>query len=127
MEKKKILVIDDEVNVTSLVKTRLEFHNYYVVPCYTSKRGLEITIREKPDLILMDVMMPDINGYELCKELKANPKTRTVPVILFSAKESDKHKMHEKCMEVGAQDYILKPYEQKELLDKIEKIITKKR
>lgn len=125
LKKKKILIIDDEVNLAELVKTRLEFNEYYVVPCYTSKRGIEIAIREKPDAILLDIMMPDIDGYELCRMLKGNNATRDIPVILFTAKEVEAKAIKVKCKEVGAEDYILKPYNAKDLLDKIEKAIRR--
>lgn len=125
MEKKKILIIDDEVDLADLVKTRLEFHNYYVMPCYTSRRGLEIAKREKPDLVLLDIMMQDLDGYEVCKLLKADKETKNIPVILFTAKEQDGKKIKEKCAQVGADDYILKPYDLKDLLNKIENATAK--
>ncbi|MCX5715622.1 MAG: response regulator [Candidatus Omnitrophica bacterium] len=123
MEKKKILIIDDEVNLADLVKARLEFNNFYVIPCYTSSRALEIALRENPDLILLDVMMPDPDGYEVCKSLKADKATSTIPIILFTAKEQQTQDLRDKCLEVGADDYILKPYGQAKLLAKINKLI----
>ncbi len=117
--KKKILVIDDEVNLVELVKVRLKLYDYYIVPLYTSKRALEVAKREKPDLILLDVMMPDKDGYEVCKELKASKDTRNIPVILFTAKSQQKDYIKTGSKSVGADDYILKPFELGELLVKI--------
>lgn len=123
MEKKKILVIDDEVDLVDLVKTRLELNNYHIVPLYTSKRSLEITKREKPNLILLDIMMPDKDGYEVCRELKANEETRDIPIILFSAKPDQKNYLKTDSQSVGADDYIVKPFEPDLLMTKIKALV----
>lgn len=123
MNKKKILIIDDEVDLVDLVKMRLEVHNYFVEPLYTSTRALEIAKREKPDLILMDVMMPDKNGYEACKELKADEATRHIPIILFTAKPEQKERIKEEALSAGANDYLLKPFDPADLVKKIEKLL----
>ena len=123
MNKKKILIIDDEVDLVDLVKMRLEVHNYFVEPLYTSTRALEIAKREKPDLILMDVMMPDKNGYEACKELKADEATRHIPIILFTAKPEQKERIKEEALSAGAVDYLLKPFDPADLVKKIEKLL----
>lgn len=120
MDKKKILVIDDEVDIVNLIKVRLELNNYHIVPLYTSKRSLEITKREKPDVILLDVMMPDKDGYEVCKELRSDKETRNIPVILFTAKTDQKEYIKTGSKSVGADDYILKPFEVDDLLTKID-------
>jgi DNA-binding response OmpR family regulator len=124
-KKKKILVIDDEADLADLVKTRLELSNFYVIPCYTSSRASEIAKRELPDLILLDVMMPPPDGYEVCKALKADKATAAIPIILFTAKEHVVKKIQDKCIEIGANDYIIKPYEPSELLAKINGLIGK--
>jgi len=121
--KKKILVIDDEVDLVDLVKMRLEANNYYVMPLYTSTRSIEIVKREKPDLILLDVMMPDKDGYAVCRELKADKDTKDIPVVLFTAKDQQKNAVKKDYQTSGADDYIIKPFEASELLAKIEKFI----
>lgn len=121
--KKKILVIDDELDLVKLLKIRLELHDYAVVPLYTSKRAVEITKREKPDLILLDIMMPDMNGYEVCKALRSNEVTRDIPIILFTAKSSEMGKMSKEYKDIGANDYLAKPFEPEVLLEKINKLI----
>ncbi|NQU95190.1 MAG: response regulator [Candidatus Omnitrophica bacterium] len=125
MNKKKILIIDDEVDLVDLVKMRLEVANYYVLPLYTSTRSLEIAKREKPDLVLLDVMMPDKNGYEVCKELKADEATRHIPVIIFTAKPEQKERIKKDAELAGADDYILKPFDPADLTKKIEKLLKK--
>jgi DNA-binding response OmpR family regulator len=123
MKRKKILVIDDEVDLVDLVKIRLEVDNYYVMPLYTSTRALEIAKREKPDLILLDVMMPDKDGYEVCKELKADRETKSIPVVMFTAKEQQKPRIKDVSQATGADGYIFKPFEPAELLLKIKSLI----
>ena len=121
--KKKILVIDDEVDLVDLVKMRLEANNYYVMPLYTSMRSLEIVKREKPDLVLLDVMMPDKDGYTVCRELKADKDTKDIPVVLFTAKDQQKDAVKKDYQASGANGYIIKPFEASELLAKIEKFV----
>ena len=123
MKRKKILVIDDEVDLVDLVKIRLEVDNYYVMPLYTSTRALEIAKREKPDLILLDVMMPDKDGYEVCKELKADRETKSIPVVMLTAKEQQKPRIKDVSQATGADGYIFKPFEPAELLLKIKSLI----
>jgi DNA-binding response OmpR family regulator len=121
--KKKILMIDDAVDLVTLLKMRLEFHDYAVVPLYTSKRALEIAQREEPDLILLDIMMPDMDGYEVCRRLKTDEKTKNTPIILFTAQSSQLKKMAEEYKKIGADDYIAKPFEPEVLLRKVKEII----
>lgn len=124
MEKKKILVIDDEADVVNLVKFRLEFQDYYVIPLYTSIRSLEIAKRERPDLILLDVMMPDKDGYDVCKELRSDEATKNIPIILFTAKQDQKNELKKGAETVGADDHILKPFDMAELFSKIKDLIN---
>lgn len=121
--KKKILLIDDEMDLVNLVTMRLELHDYAVVPLYTSKRALEIAKREEPDLILLDIMMPDMNGYEVCKILRSNDKTKDIPIILFTAKKGEAEKMSREYREVGANGCITKPFEPEVLMEKIKELI----
>jgi response regulator RpfG family c-di-GMP phosphodiesterase len=118
--KKKILIVDDEVDLVKLIEMRLKIDGlYYVMPLYTSARTLEIAKKEKPDLILLDIMMPDKDGYEVCKELKEDPETRDIPIILFTAQPDQKAKIKKAFKTFGASDFILKPFEMDILLDKI--------
>lgn len=123
MTRKKILIIDDEVDIVELVKMRLEMHGFYIIPLYTSTRAIEVAKREKPDLILMDCMMPDKDGYEACKELKSDTQTKSIPVILFTAKAEQKEYIKKGFESAGANDYILKPFSPDDLLFKIRKLL----
>jgi len=123
MAKKKILMIDDEVDVLELFKMRLEAENYHIVPLYTSARALEITKREKPDLVLLDIQMPEKDGYEVCKELKSDDETKEIPVVLFTSKGSEKEHIKHEYKSCGADGYILKPFGPDELVSKIYNIL----
>jgi len=118
------LIIDDEEDLVYLMKLRLEFQNYQVIPLSTSTEALRVTKMEKPDLVLLDIMMPDKNGYEVCKELKADPATHKIPVILFTAKPQAKERIVDLYESVGADDYVMKEFELDKLLSKI-KILLK--
>jgi DNA-binding response OmpR family regulator len=120
MDKKKILLIDDEVDLVDLVKIRLELRGYYIIPLYTSKRTMEVVKREKPDLVLLDIMMPDKDGYQVSKELRANKDTRHIPIILFTAKPEQKDSIKTGSKSASADGYILKPFDLDELVKKIE-------
>lgn len=124
MERKKILIIDDEEDLVYLMKLRLEFQNYQVISLSFSMEALETAKREKPDLILLDIMMPEKNGYEVCKELKADRDTHDIPVILFTAKPQAKERIADLYESVGADDYIIKEFKIDKLLSKI-KILLK--
>jgi len=124
-KKKKILLIDDETDLVELVTMRLELHDYAVMPLYTSKRALEIARREQPDLILLDIQMPDMDGYEVCKALRSDDKTKGIPVILFTAKGPEVEKMSKDYRDVGADACIAKPFEPEVLVDKVKELINK--
>lgn len=123
MAKKTILIVDDEEDLVYLMKLRLEFQNYRVIPLSASVRALEVAKAEKPDLVLLDIMMPEKNGYETCKELKADQETRHIPVILFSAKPQAKERLADTYESVGADDYIFKGFELDKLLSKVKVLL----
>ena len=119
MKKKKVLIIDDEVDIVKLLEIRLKADDYYVMPLYTSTRALEVTKREKPDLVLLDVSMPDKDGYEVCKEIKADSETRDIPIIVYTAQQTEKDHIRDLHKAAGADDYIMKPFDEDKLLAKI--------
>ncbi len=118
---KKILVVDDETQLVDMIKIRLEANNYLVLTAYDGQEALEKAYKEKPDLIILDLMLPKMDGYKVCRMLKFNKKYKKIPIILFTARaqESDK-KMGE---EVGADAYITKPFEPEELIAKIKALL----
>ena len=123
MSKKKILIIDDEKEMVQLETMRLVAHGYDVIVAYEGETGLALARTEKPDLILVDIMLPKMDGYELCRRLKQDLKCRLIPIILVSAVDEklDTHL----GKKVGADDYFTKPFDPTLLLDKIRELTKK--
>jgi len=118
-EKKKILLIDDDPDFVEAVKVIVENGGYDVSVAYDGEEGLEAVAAEKPDLIVLDVMMPVMNGHEACAKLKANPDTAKIPVILLTAvadRVTTSTYTHRDMLESDAEDYMPKPVEPQELL-----------
>jgi DNA-binding response OmpR family regulator len=113
----KILVIDDLPENVFLLQDRLEHEGYEVITAYDGKTGIEKTLNELPDLVLLDVMMPDITGIEVCKILVDNPKSTHIPIILVTAKAGAEDT--KEGLEAGAFDYVKKPFNRIELLARI--------
>jgi two-component system alkaline phosphatase synthesis response regulator PhoP len=109
----KILVVDDEENIRKLVKYNLILDGFEVVLAVDGKDGLEKAVSEKPDLILLDIMMPEIDGLEVCSRLKKNPDTRDIPIFMLSAKGQMQDL--EDAYEIGADNYITKPFDVEKL------------
>lgn len=114
---KKILVIDDLPENVFMLQDRLEHEGYEVITAYNGLTGIEKALSELPDLILLDVMMPDITGIEVCRKLVNDPATKDIPIILVTAKSgADDTK---EGLEAGAFDYIKKPFNRIELLARV--------
>ncbi len=109
MGKKKILLADDEEDIKTVIKLYLESKGYDVVTSYDGLDTLDKVKAEKPDLILLDIMMPVINGFEVCKQLKADENTSHIPIVMLSA--ASHADSVEQAIEAGAVDYIMKPFE----------------
>jgi len=118
---KKILVIDDEPEMVEMLKMRLEASGYIVISASNGRQGLEIAQKEKPDLILLDIMMPEIDGFGVLSRLKNNAETGLIPVIMLTAKAETSSIIQ--AQKLFANDYIVKPFEPKQLLDLIKKYI----
>jgi DNA-binding response OmpR family regulator len=124
----KILVVDDDPDLVESVTVSLEKKNHVVIPAYGGIEGLEKASKEKPDAIILDVMMPDKNGYEVCKELKADPAYQDIPILLLTAvasKISTTTYTHRMGMETEADDYVDKSVEPKELVRLVEQLLKK--
>ena len=123
MAKNKILVVDDEADLVETLKFRLEISGYDVSTALDGQEGLKKARTENPDLVILDLMLPKLDGYRVCRMLKFDEKYKDIPIILFSARvqESD-IKMGE---EQGADAYITKPFDPKALLAKIDELLIK--
>ncbi len=122
MAKGKILVVDDEVNITQILEFSIGAEGYEVITAANGEEAIDKARREQPDLIILDVMMPKIDGYEACRVLKANPLTKGIPVVLLTAKGRDIDKRL--GYEVGAIDYIIKPFSPNKLVDRIHELLV---
>ena len=121
MQKGKILVVDDEVYILHILDFSLGAEGFEVISANNGELAVEKAKIEKPDLIVLDIMMPVLDGYETCRRLKREPETKDIPVILLTAKgrEVDKRLGYE----VGAVDYIMKPFSPTRLIERIEEIM----
>ena len=122
MKKGKILVVDDEVNITQILEFSIGAEGFEVISAQNGEEAIEKARREQPDLIILDIMMPKIDGYEACRILKANPLTKNIPVVLLTAKGRDIDKRL--GMEVGATDYIVKPFSPNRLVERIHQLLS---
>lgn len=121
--KKKILVVDDEKDIVDILKYNLEKeHEFEVLAAYNGKEALEL-VENKPDLILLDIMMPELNGFEVCKQLKQNPSSSKIPVIFLTAKENEIDEIL--GLELGADDYIHKPLSPRKVIARVKSVIRR--
>jgi two-component system, OmpR family, phosphate regulon response regulator PhoB len=120
---KTILIIEDEHDLAELVAFNMEKEGYRTLVAHDGTAGLESARRHRPDLILLDLMLPGIMGTELCKLLKGNEKTATIPVIMLTAKGEEIDRVV--GFEVGADDYIVKPFSSRELLLRIKAVLRR--
>ena len=118
---KKILIIDDEINVTTITKVRLELEGYTVKYAYTAETGLEKLMSETFDLLLLDIVLPDVDGFTLVGKIRASEVLKDLPIILFTAGKVEN--FENRVREVGANDFLLKPFDKDTLLTKIRNII----
>lgn len=121
MSKGKILVVDDEVYIVHILDFSLGMEGYEVVTALDGEQALGKVKAEDPDLIVLDIMMPKLDGYETCKMLKSDPQTKHIPVILLSAK--GRNVDQKMGFQVGADDYITKPFSPKKLVERINLIL----
>ena len=119
-KKKRILVVDDEAILVEEIKIRLESSNYEVITAYDGQEALDKTGEEKPDLIVLDLMLPKIDGYKVCGLLKSDWRYSRIPIIILTAVFHDDKEMD---LEVGADAYIMKPFDPKVLLSKIRDLL----
>ncbi len=126
MRGKKILLVDDDADFVEAIKLILESKSYDVILAYDGKEGLKKVQIEDPNLIILDVMMPEMDGYQVCAKLKADPKYRQIPILLLTAVgESIPTTSYTKemGMRIEADDYIPKPVEPMEIVERVEKLL----
>ncbi|MEO0080457.1 MAG: response regulator [candidate division WOR-3 bacterium] len=118
-----ILLADDEPDVVMVTRARLELNGFRVVTAQDGEEVLTLFRENPPDLLLLDLKMPRLDGYQVCRRLKANPATCHVPIIIFSASSSRSEMLERLCLELGADDYLRKPFVSEELLAKVGRLL----
>jgi len=119
----KILIVDDEIDTLLPLKRSLEVEDYIVVGASNGKEALIKARTEIPDLILLDLMMPEMDGYEVCAKLKKDELTKNIPVIILTAKDTVREKV--KGLDIGADDYVTKPFHLNELKARIKGVLRR--
>ena len=118
---KKILLVEDEKNIILGVKTCLELVNYKAVVVQDSEKAIEAAVKEQPHLVLLDLMLPKVDGFEVCRQLKSREETKHIPVVVLTAKTAEEDR--EKARAAGADSYMTKPFRPEELWQEIKRFI----
>lgn len=121
----KVLIVDDNVDMLDTLEHLFMFYDFEVARAENGQIGLEQAESENPDIIILDALMPVMNGFDACSHLKSSPRTRHIPVIFLSANYTDKEH-RQRGIDLGADDYILKPFNAKDLIAKVTLILRKK-
>ncbi len=120
----KILTVDDEPDVLELIRFHLAKAGYQVVQAANGRQALEMIRDEKPDLVLLDLMLPDIDGFGICELLRRNPETASLPIVIVSAWGTPDSKSL--GLELGALDYVTKPFSPRVLVDRIQGLLGRR-
>jgi DNA-binding response OmpR family regulator len=115
----KVLIVDDEVAIVDLIKINLELEGFETLFCHSGKEAVKLAQEVNPDLILLDIMLPDMNGFEVCKAIQS----LNIPIIMLTAKNDIKDKLY--GLELGADDYITKPFDGRELIARAKTILRR--
>ena len=121
--KKKILVVDDEKDLTALVCLHMKMAGFEVLTANNGENALDLSREEKPDLIILDLMLPKIDGWQVCERLRQDIATQDIPVIMLTARAETEDKL--KGFEVGADDYVTKPFSPRELVARVKRVLAR--
>ncbi|MDY6931192.1 MAG: response regulator [Halobacteriota archaeon] len=119
----KILIVDDEIDSLKSLKMALEFEGYAVVEAMNGPKALDIVYAEHPDLVLLDLMMPEMDGYEVCRKMRGDSKISHIPVIMLTCISEVDNKIE--GIEVGADDYVTKPFNLSELKARVKMVLRR--
>jgi twitching motility two-component system response regulator PilH len=117
----RVLIVDDSPTETHVLKGMLEKHGHQVVIAATGEEGIKLAQQHSPDVILMDIVMPGVNGFQATRKLSKDPATSAIPIVMISTKNQDTDRIWAKRQ--GAKDYIAKPITEDELLGKIKSVL----
>jgi two-component system alkaline phosphatase synthesis response regulator PhoP len=122
VDRKRVLVVDDEVYILQILEFSLEMEGFEVATAQNGEEAIAQALENPPDLVVLDIMMPRMDGYEACRRLKTDPRTQNTPVILLSAKGRSIDQ--EIGFEAGAEEYITKPFSPRKLVERIKALLT---
>ncbi|MCD4843785.1 MAG: response regulator transcription factor [Methanosarcinales archaeon] len=122
-KKVKVLIVDDDENVLTIIRESLGHEHFEIFEAENGKEALGMVFSYSPDILVMDIMMPHMDGYEVCKELKKHGHTKSIPIILLSAKSSVNDKL--KAMDLDINDYMVKPFDPRELKARIKMVLNR--
>ena len=122
MSGKTVVIVDDEPAMVDMLTTFLTMKGFQVHGAYTGMAGVDAIEREQPDVVLLDLMLPDIDGFEVCRRLRSNPAYASLPVVIISARAETE--AVERAMGAGANAYMVKPLRFPELLEEIAKLVS---
>ncbi len=125
MPQPKVLIVDDEKNIVEAIRYNLERAGFRTLTAADGRRALELAQREVPDLITLDVMLPELDGWEVCRLLRQDARTKRIPVIMLTVKNDESDKIV--GLELGADDYVTKPFSPKELVARIKALLRRSR
>ncbi|MBN2081024.1 response regulator [bacterium] len=123
MKREKVVVIEDEANILEVIAYNLKRENYQVLVCQDGEEGLSLVRREAPDLVLLDLMLPGLDGIEVCRRLKADPLTSDIPIVMVTAKGEESDIVL--GLGIGADDYIPKPFSPRELVARVRAVLRR--
>jgi len=122
--RERILIVEDEEDILELIRYNLTREGYRVSAATSGEDGLRAAMRDKPDLVVLDIMLPGIDGIEVCRRLKADPQTRYIPVVMVTAKGDESDVVT--GLELGADDYLTKPFSPKVLIARLRAVIRRR-
>ena len=123
MSPKKILIVDDEPDLVETIRFPLELEGYQVLVSHNGEEGLNQARKESPDLIILDLMLPKLDGYKICRLLKYDERYKHIPILMLTAKTQEKDKLLGK--ETGADEYMTKPFDLDQLMEKVKGYLSK--
>jgi phosphate regulon transcriptional regulator PhoB len=119
----KIMIVDDEKDIVDLISYNLEKEGFFTIKAYDGETALELIKKQKPDLMILDLMLPKMNGLDVCRAIRHNPETVGLPIIMLTAKSNEIDKVI--GLEIGADDYVTKPFSIKELIARVRSVIRR--
>lgn len=118
-----IAIVEDEANIVELIKYNLDREGYRTISANNGRKGLELVRQELPDLVILDLMLPELDGLSVCKQLRSDPLTKTIPIIILTAKSEEADRVL--GLEMGADDYVTKPFSPRELVARVRAVLRR--